>query len=187
MGIWTNNWQGVKNTMLAGSVIDNFSTIVLTSGTNSSGIRRYPSPLKTLDRKPSNSYSIESNPDSSFGSNNYVAVLFGTGTNALQASDYQLASIAPAGLQQLAVSSEDIVQNTQTHTLSRKSTISLYNSTTTDIQITEWGLFMSGGNGSWTSGATLVYRELLQAPVIIAPSASANFELTVSLTLDNPI
>ena len=47
---------------------------------------------------------------------------------------------------------------------------------------------MSGKNLSQNSvGTTMVYRELLQAPVVIAPSASANFELTVSLTLDNPI
>ena len=103
MGIWTNNWQGVKNTMLAGSTVDNFSTVVSYNGTNFSGVRRYPSPLKELDRSD-NSYTYGSNTSGANGgtgfyNNNFLAVLFGTGTNALQVSDYQLASIAPNQLQ----------------------------------------------------------------------------------------
>ena len=175
-GVWTNNWRGVKNAMLMGAVMPGLSTITSTTGTvipqsTPGAAIRCLSPMGAYDRPASGSWA------------NYVSV--GTGVTAPAATDIALAT--NAGVSYLAVANEEPTYDAENGVMSRVIRLTIQNNDTQKT-ITEWGVFNQLSNGGGTiSNPILLYRELLDVPVTLAPYDAATLALTLTLTLDDPL
>ena len=115
---------------------------------------------------------------------NFIRV--GTGVTAPAATDIGLA--AGANVNYLACANEEPTYDVENGTMSRVIRLTIQNYDTQKT-ITEWGVFnrlMRGGN-STVEGSILLYRELLDVPVTLAPYDAATLALTLTLTLDDPL
>ena len=103
----------------------------------------------------------------------YPNFVVGSGTTAVTADDYRVEKEIVSGLACEALTSE---VNEANHTAVFRKT--LRNTSDADITITEVGLT---GPVYTNSGPTqaLIYREILETPVTIAPGESATLKITV--------
>lgn len=174
-GAWTNNWRAFRNIMLMGCVKNGFSTIVLQDGTtmadDTGNNLSATSPLGIYNNDPGTATAIN-------------AIRLGTGNTAPTAADYALE--ANAAVSYLSVLSGTPTFDAATGTMTRTITLSVQNQSAENITIQEWGIFGSVRTLSYGSnlrGIALLYREVLDTPVLLSPTQAATLTLTMTMTL----
>lgn len=174
-GVWTNNWRAFRNIMLMGSHYNGFSTITRTDGTSLSN--RFSNTVTATT--PMGRYTTD------YGSSaSTCSIRLGTGTTAPAASDYWLTSEANVTL--LSIVTADPTYDTTTGTMTRVISLSVQNQTADNITIQEWGIIgavrtVAGYSDNLAS--CLLYREVLDSGVTLAPLQAATLTLTMTLTL----
>lgn len=178
-GVWTNNWRAFRNIMLMGCLHNGLSTITNTDGVTVAD--KYNEALSATS--PIGVYYQDQ------GSNNsQCSIRLGTGNTAPAATDYNLAQ--PSSLSYLTLATADPVFDDQNGSMSRTVTISVQNQTGSEITIREWAIFGSVRTFHYYSGSyatALLYREVLSTPVALAPYQTATVQVTVNLTLTDPV
>lgn len=178
-GVWTNNWRAFRNIMLMGCCHNGMSTITNTTGVTVAD--KYDANMTATT--PTGIYSQDQ------GSNNSAcSIRLGTGNTAPAATDYNLAE--PSVLSYLTLATADPVFDDQNGAMSRTVTMSVQNQTGSEITIREWGLFGSVRTSNYYSSSystALLYREVLSTPVALAPYQTATVQVTVNLTLTDPV
>ena len=177
-GTWTRNWRAVRNIMLMGSHHNGLSTF-----TNQQGITvadRYADHLSATT--PLGIYTNDS------GSDQLNRIRLGTGNTAPAVSDYNLEQEANLSYLSCAVGAP--VYDDNLGTVTRTITVSVQNTLSESVTIREWGIFGAIRNLARSSSAiasVLLYREVLDSPVTLGQYQAATLELTVSLTLTDPV
>lgn len=174
-GAWTNNWRAFRNIMLMGCVKNGFSTVILQNGTtmadDTANNVSATSPLGLYNNELGNATGIN-------------AIRLGTGNTAPTAADYALE--ANAAVSYLSVITGTPTFDTSTGTMTRTVTLSVQNQSAENITIQEWGIFGTVRTLSYSSnnrGTALLYREVLDTPVLLSPTQAATLTLTMTMTL----
>ena len=178
-GVWTNNWRAFRNIMLMASHHNGLSTFKKTDG--STAADKYNEEM--MATSPLGTYSNDEN-----SSNSENTIKIGTGNTAPAATDYNLAS--RANVSYLTISFSNPTYNDQTGVLTRTITLSVQNQSGGSITIREWGIFGHVRTSEYYSSAyaeALLYREVLDSPVVLANYQTATIQVTVSLTLSDPV
>lgn len=178
-GTWTKNWRAFRNIMLMGSHHNGLSTIRNTEG------------VTVADRSSDNlsatsPLGIYSNDQGS--SNASSSIRLGTGSTAPTAADYALEQAANISYLSCAVGAP--VYDDSVGTVTRTITVSVQNTGSENVTIREWGIFgtvRTMANYSSNVATALLYREVLDSPVTLGQYQAASLELTVSLTLTDPV
>ena len=169
-GVWTNNWQGVKNALLCGFVRRDWSSVY---DANGNLIQRYQGGLPLTDYTNSNSAS-STNP----------VLIFGTGVRTPAATDRALASKWTSGISRVAVDNGEMLYDETTHIASRTVRATVQNTGSSPVTVTEWGIAGTGyRNGTCE---VLLYRALLDSPVTLNQFESATLSVTISVQLTDP-
>ena len=178
-GTWTKNWRAFRNIMLMGSHHNGLSTLRKPDGAAVndlySSLVYASSPLGTY-----------SNETLQYSSTNYVRV--GTGDTAPAATDYNLA--AAASISYLSCATGAPVYDDNLGTVTRTITLAVQNQNSASVTIKEWGIFgtlHTLGYANPPEASVLLYREVLDSPVTLAQYQAATLELTVNLTLTDPV
>ena len=174
-GVWTNNWRAFRNIMLMGSPYNGFSTITKVDGTSLSN--RFSDTV--MATTPMGRYTTDYG-----GSNSTCTLRLGTGTAAPTASDYSLASEANVSI--LSIVAAEPTYDISTGTMTRVISLSVQNQTADSITIQEWGIFgavRTVANYTSNLGACMLYHEVLDSGVTLAPLQAATLTLTMTLTL----
>ena len=178
-GTWTKNWRAFRNIMLMGSHHNGLSTIRNTEGVTvadrSSDNLSATSPLGTYNNDQGSSNAASS-------------IRLGTGSTAPTAADYALEQ--PANISYLSCAVGSPVYDDSVGTVTRTITVSVQNTGSENVTIREWGIFgtvRTMANYSSNVATALLYREVLDSPVTLGQYQAASLELTVSLTLTDPV
>ena len=171
-GVWTNNWQGVKNVLLCGFVRSGWSTIYDAEGNL---ITRYEGALPLNDFTNGNTASGSS-----------PALIFGTGTRAPAAADRALASKWTGNISRVAVVNGEIQYDAATHTATRQIKATVQNTGVNPVTVTEWGITGRGVRGTNNYPEILLFRALLDSPVTLNQYESATMSMTISVQLTDP-
>lgn len=187
MGVWTNNWRGVKNAMLMGSSARGMSTIMDENGAyvvlnGSQWTILFPSPIGKYNTTPINSYIGQISSSSPAA---YIKV--GAGATPPSAADYRMDTYA--SITQLSVSSGTEAYDTSTGKKTKTITLTVQNQTNSAITLREWAIFLVYSTPSLTTNyyPVLVYRDLFAEPITLASYEAATLELTLEMTLSDPI
>ena len=165
-GVFTNNWAGLKNSMILGGVSQSGQATVY----NVSGALVRATSCVSPVAAVAASYTPG-------GTSN--AVRFGTSDTAAAATDIDLGTAWSSGLTYVSVANGDLTWSSST--ASRTVTIVVQNTAAASVTIREFGIFCSS-----SSGAVLLYRGVLDTAVTVAQYESASLTFTVSMTLSNP-
>lgn len=180
-GVWTNNWRAVRNIMLMGRHVIGLSTFTTLNG----------STVQNINNLNGGYMATGLSPLASFYQTDYFArnrIVLGTSSVVPTAADYNVGAAA-ANISYLSganTSSESI----EDATITTNFTLSVQYTGSGSITITEWGLVGSVmyGNTNLTSYYhTLLYHELLDTPVTLSTYQSANLNLTLTMTLTDPL
>ena len=177
-GVWTNNWQALRNTMLLGGIYPGLNTITNTDGSTVSA-----STAPYFAASPMGAYAL-----SQQAMWRKATIRLGTGTNVPAAGDYTIAEAANLGY--LSIGSIAPEFDTNTHTMTRTVTLTVQYNGTGTITLTEWGLFGCPGSKTGNSingNNVLIYRELFDTPVVLSQYQAAALEVNLSMTLSNPL
>ena len=178
-GTWTKNWRAFRNLMLMGSHHNGLSTIRNTDGVTVAD--RYTdnmtctSPLGTYNNDMGTSGSA-------------CCIRLGTGNTAPAATDYALEQ--PAQINYLSCAVGAPVYDDSVGTVTRTITVSVQNTGSNNVTLREWGIFgviRTQVYASTSIATALLYREVLDSPVTLGQYQAATLELTVSLTLTDPV
>lgn len=178
-GIWTDNWRAFRNVMLMGSMHDNLTTIHKTDGTTTG--TRYGDNLSAVS--PLGIYNLDES-----GSSSACTIRVGTGDRTPAASDYNLASRANVAYLSLVEAAP--VYDDQAGSVSRLVTVSIQNQGANPVTIREWGIFgviRTQVYASQSVATALLYREVLDMPVTLTQYQAATMEVTLRLTLTDPL
>lgn len=178
-GVWTNNWRAFRNIMLMGSHHNGLSTVVNTDGVTVAD--RFNENISATS--PVGVYFTDLS-----GTNSGGGIRLGTGNTPPSATDYNLESSAP--LNYLTCATTTPVYNDQDGTITRTVTISVQNQTGNPVTIREWGVYGTVRTVVYYSNAVttaLLYREVLDSPVTLANYQTATVEVTLTLTLTDPV
>ena len=178
-GTWTKNWRAFRNIMLMGSHHNGLSTIRNTDGVTVAD--RYTDNLSCTS--PLGTYNNEQGSSSSASS-----VRLGTGSTAPTAADYALEQ--PAQINYLSCAVGAPVYDDSVGTVTRTITVSVQNTGSNNVTLREWGIFgviRTQVYASTSIATALLYREVLDSPVTLGQYQAATLELTVSLTLTDPV
>lgn len=178
-GVWTNNWRAFRNIMLMGSHHNGLSTVVNTDGVTVAD--RFNENVTATS--PLGVYSNDQSTTNSAGS-----IRLGTGNTAPAASDYNLESSAT--INYLTCATTAPVYNDQDGTITRTVTISVQNQSGSPVTIREWGVYGAVRTAVYYSNlvaTALLYREVLDSPVTLANYQTATVEVTLTLTLTDPV
>ena len=108
-----------------------------------------------------------------------------TRPTAPAATDIALAG--SASVNYLSVANEEPIYDAENGTMSRVIRLTIQNGAAQQT-ITEWGVFNQLMQSTTSLyGVILLYRELLDVPVTLAPYDAATLALTLTLTLDDPL
>lgn len=194
-GIWTNNWTGYKNTMILGYNYPGLATLIDMKGSRMS---YFNNNYITLTASPFASIKINTSSSQVFA-NGYNIIYVGSGGKEPAAEDFSLENRLTS-ITYLSAASEEITWSTANRTATRKMKLMVQNQTTSSMTIREWGLFKAllrpsnaaneqGTSQSMSSSGDyfMLYREVLDTPITLPASQSATLELTLSITLADPI
>ena len=166
-GVFTKNWDGMKNSMVLGGVSRNGeSTVRDISGSLVRAVNCV-SPLRSV------ASSFQPN-----SSNN--SIWFGSSDAAALNTDITLGSVYSSGVTYVASTNSEISWNGDT--ASRTFSVIIQNTATDSKTIREFGI-VSASSGN----AVLLYHGVLDTPVTISQYESAGLTLTVSMTLSDPV
>lgn len=174
-GVWTNNWRAFRNIMLMGCHYNGFSTITKTDGSVLSN--QFADEVATAS--PMGKYVTDIGQSGSL-----CGLRVGTGETPAAATDYQL--VSTAGVSYLSVVTANPTFDTATGIMTREISLSVQNQTASSITITEWGIYgaiKTLASYSSNLATALLYREVLDSPVTLAPLQAATLTLTMTLTL----
>jgi len=182
-GTWTNNWRALKNLYLLGNIEDGMDTLTSYSGST------LPDSLPNLLLRattPMGAYSINA-------SDGYNTFRFGSSTQTPSASDYHV--ISQVDVTKLSVSNEALTYDKANGIATKTVKCVVQNQTQSPVTLAEWGVlctiyhyYATGGGGStYTTDNVMVYRELFDSPVTLQPYESAVLNLTLTLTLNDPL
>lgn len=173
---WTNNWRGLKNTMLLGAIKPGMNTLVTTSGTT---VLEQPPDYSVRPISPMTAYSVSS-------VSLYNQILVGTGSATPTASDFKL-DAPTTGISYLAIANEEIEYDVSNGTATKTVVMTVQNTTSSSITLREWGVFNRVSySGTYTENIML-YRALFATAVTLAAYESATLTLTLTLTLNDPL
>lgn len=178
-GIWTDNWRAFRNVMLMGSLHDNLTTIHKTDGTTTGTKYDYT----IVAASPLGLYNLDEG-----GSQGLCTIRLGTGDRTPAATDYNLASRANVAYLSLVEAAP--VYDDQAGSVSRLVTISIQNQSANPVTIREWGIFSVVKTLAYYSNnvaTALLYREVLDTPVTLTQYQAATMEVTIRLTLTDPV
>ncbi len=178
-GTWTRNWRAFRNIMLMGSHHNGLSTIKNTEGVTvadrSSDNLTATSPLGIYNNDLGATASASS-------------IKLGSGNTAPTAADYALEQ--PANINYLSCAVGAPVYDDSVGTVTRTITVSVQNTGSENVTIREWGLFGTVRTLNYYSSnvaVALLYREVLDSPVTLGQYQAASLELTLNLTLTDPV
>ena len=178
-GTWTKNWRAFRNIMLMGSHHNGLSTIKNTDGVTVAD--RYGDNLSAVS--PLGIYSNDL-----AGNSAGCSIRLGTGTTAPTAADYRLEAYANVNYLSCAMCAP--VYDDSVGTVTRTITVSVQNTGSNNVTLREWGIFgviRTQVYASTSIATALLYREVLDSPVTLGQYQAATLELTVSLTLTDPV
>ena len=171
-GVWTNNWQGVKNAMLCGFVRNGWSTVRDENGNLVDGYN---------GAMPMGSYQ-----NVNAASSTYPALIFGTGTAAPAATDLGLSHKWTSGISRVAIVNGTLSYDDSTHTASKVVKATIQNTGVNPVTVTEWGIVGRAWRGSSSYPDILLYRALLDSPVTLNQYESATLSATITVQLTDP-
>ena len=178
-GIWTDNWRAFRNVMLMGSMHDNLTTIHKTDGTTTG--TRYGDNLSATS--PLGIYTMDL-----AGNSAGCTIRLGTGNRTPLATDYNLETTAPVSYLSLVEAAP--VYDDQAGSVSRLVTVSIQNQGANPVVIREWGIYgvvRTQVYASTSVATALLYREVLDTPVTLTQYQAATMEVTLRLTLTDPV
>lgn len=194
IGVWTNNWKGYKNTMILGYSYPGMATLTDMNG------NRMPYATQsyiTMTASPFAPIVISSSYSSS--TMGYNVVYLGSGGKEPAEEDFSLENRLTS-ISYLRATSEGITWDVGNGTATRKAKLIVQNPGSSTITIREWGLFKAlivpdspAGESSVARASTIgnayfmLYREVLDTPIALPALQSATLELTLSITLADPI
>lgn len=172
VGAWTNNWRGLKNAFLLGRYYEGLTTF------------KYNDNFAPSDG--AQVYTIAgafANVQTSF-TQSMATIHVGSGINTPAATDIALTEIA--GMAYLSAANEAITYDTVTGTATRTIKVTIQNQSNAQVMVCEYGLF---GNCNLTPSARgiLLYREVLDTPVVLDAYQSATLSVTLNITLADPV
>lgn len=168
-GVWTTNWEGIKNQRLCGFVKAGWDTIFDQNGTL---ISSYGGGM------PLNNYGNTNTPSNAHP----IVIIFGTGTATPTVSDVALGAKWDTNISRVSVENGSLSYDDTTHTATRTVKATVQNTGTLPVTITEWGI-----SGVSSHNPVLLYRALLDEPVTLNQHESATLTVTISMQLTNPI
>ena len=178
-GTWTRNWRAFRNIMLMGSHHNGLSTVRniegITVADRSSDNLSATSPLGLYNNDLGSATGIN-------------GIKLGPGNTAPTAADYALEQ--PANINYLSCAVGAPVYDDSVGTVTRIITVSVQNTGSESVRIREWGIFGTIRTLSYSSNniaTALLYREVLDSPVTLGQYQAATLELTLSLTLTDPV
>ena len=175
-GTWTRNWRAFRNIMLMGSHRNGLSTIRNIDGVTVAD--RYNDNLTATS--PLGLFSNDQGTSTSS-----CSIRLGTGNTAPTTADYQLEQRANVNYLSCAVGAP--VYDLSVGTVTRTVTVSVQNTGAENITIREWGIFGSVRTYVSCIATALLYREVLESPVTLGQYQAATLELTMTLTLTDPV
>lgn len=167
-GIFTNNWQGLKNSMLLGGIAKED----VSDAYNVSGTRVYSNGMTSPLKQVYQGFGASS------GSYNYVR--FGTSDTTPTATDIDLGNVWSSGITYVSVSNSAVSWSGARAT--REYSVTIQNTAAASVTVREFGIFCYTSNGY-----ALLYRAVLDTPVTIAQYESATITFSVSITISDPI
>ena len=180
-GIWTNNWRGYKNAMLLGRYKEGLTTVVDTSG----------NPISFSENL--NDTVTGYSPFGAFHTNSYFTAraVFGTGSGTPAATDNTLFNRASDSVLSVTnIENGAVTYDVPGGSAERTVRVTVQNrSTTESITLTEWGIVLTlyYSPGDRRGSYTLVHHAMLDTPVTLIPQQTAVLELTLSVTLSDPV
>ena len=120
---------------------------------------------------------------------NKLGICFGNGNTAVTYEDYRLSGNTVSN--KLVDVATSRIYNTGTKKWKVIYTGTYYNSTATDITISEWGLCRSNSSISiqpydvGRSDIALVFREVLETPIVIEAGTTATLRFTLDIPMPN--
>ena len=185
-GLWTNNYQSLKNSWMCGDVIPDISALKDSTGTMrftvSDAVNYHgndwilTSPLARMQVTDTSGYS------------GYTLVEVGGGSSAPAVTDY--AMTAPlTNISYLSVVNDKPVWDENTGEVSNTIHLTIQNTAAVSQTISEWGLYVRVPTyrGGTSFLHYLVYHATLDSPVSLAPAQSVTLALTRSVTLTDPV
>ncbi|MBO7670382.1 MAG: hypothetical protein J6S60_07305 [Oscillospiraceae bacterium] len=183
---WTNNWTAMKNALLCGvyhadlsSMYNISGTLVETTAAANGGVS-VPSPMLPFNQ------SIACTSTGSSTGYAYLQVAFGSGDTAPSAADYALASPL-SNISAISTVHESLSIDAVNKTVTRVEKITVQNTNASSVTIREWGIILYGYTNYLSGGRFLIYRALLDNAVTLGANQAATLELTMSVTLDDPV
>lgn len=171
-GVWTNNWRALKNAYLLGGVVrEGWSSVRKPDASLVGGVDYINSPI-------SRTY----NTNSYVNGDDVMVIIFGTGTATPLATDTSLQAKWTTGISRVSVENGELSFNDETFTVSRTYKATIQNTGATAVTVSEWGITVDEH-----ANEVLIYRALLDAPVTLRQYESATLELTVRMSLSDPI
>lgn len=175
-GVWTNNWRGLKNLMLLGCYKDGLTTM------------RTPGGNAPISNQTDNETVGGVSPFTAYNYSFGGYIRFGTGTGTAAATDTTLAAPTPNTFSIVTYQNGACTYDVENGSASRVIKCTIQNSSQSDnITITEFGLFSYVLRGTSAHNAVMVYHEFLSTPVTLVPQQTAVLELSLSMTLSDPL
>lgn len=198
-GMWLNNWRGMRNAWLLGTPVPGLSTVVDVNGriiaTTPSAVE--PVFLEETEKNRSwgcapgfcamNLTSVQYGTAPSSGARGVPKniIVVGTGNTPVTAQDYTLAQ-PDSRIVKASVTNVSYTYDVGTGTAVRTFMLNIRNNSAQEITVSEWGIVAGIATDSNTYEAML-YREVLDAPLTLAAYTGGTLNLTLTLTLDDPI
>lgn len=187
-GVWTNNWRALRNIMLMGRHVNGLSTLTNLSGTTIGNITNLNGGYTATGLSPMANYTYQ-NTGPTYDSSSRPRIVLGVGTAQPTAADYKMGEDV-TNISYLSVNTTS-GQDLTTGTITTNVTLSVQYTGSGSITIREWGIIgvmFYGSSGTLSSTHNvLLYHELLDTPVTLTTYQSANLNLSLSMTLEDPL
>ncbi|MBR4425553.1 MAG: hypothetical protein IKS66_06380 [Oscillospiraceae bacterium] len=176
-GVWLDNWEGLKNLMLLGTVSDSiradWDTVLNTSG------RLITASTGNGSVSPMAGYYNGNSGRTHASSPN--AIVFGTGDEAPSAADYCLQEKWTSNLSRVALTESNSYDD-NSYTKTKVLDCTVQNTGAEAVTVREWGI-----ESSILGNPVLLYRAVLSSPVTLYQYETATFRCTLSMRLTDPI
>jgi len=176
-GVWLDNWEGLKNLMLLGTVSDSiradWDTVINTSG------RLITASTGNGSVSPMAGYYNGNSGRTHASSPN--AVVFGTGDEAPSSADYCLQEKWTSNISRVALTESNSYDD-NTFTKTKVLDCTVQNTGAEAVTVREWGI-----ESSILGNPVLLYRAVLSSPVTLYQYETATFRCTLSMRLTDPI
>ena len=187
-GVWTRNYYNLLTALILGNMDDNTATTpsdytppIKIRGTNgtyytaktceANNPSNYPKIIEIL--KNTQAVLMTNENQDLFSYSSYCTFMFGNGSAALSYDDYKLgnafsSNLTYSGTAQAQASAFD----SDTHEYSSAQQYTFTNGTSSNITVTEMGIYIPYRNNNNDWRPALVYRELFDSPIVLAPGES---------------